>query len=114
MYWMPAAARAVSSCPSHNYAPDWLITGIEAAPAPFAFSRWRGRFTHNLSLLRADFWQHPLAGYDVVYAFLSPVPMPELWAKARREMAPGSLLISNSFAIPNVNPEKNPRHGRPP
>jgi len=35
----------------------------------------------------------------VVYCFLSPVPMPPLFDKARREMRPGSLLISNSFQI---------------
>ncbi|HSX69654.1 MAG TPA: class I SAM-dependent methyltransferase, partial [Pseudomonas sp.] len=43
-------------------------------------------------------------GYDVVYCFLSPAPMAELWTKARSEMRPGSLLISNSFEIPGVAP----------
>ncbi|MDP5238288.1 class I SAM-dependent methyltransferase [Uliginosibacterium sp. 31-16] len=82
--------------------PDWSVTGIESAPAPYALSRWLGRQTPNLCLLRADFWEHSLSGYDVVYAFLSPVPMPALWAKALREMRPGSLLISNSFTIENA------------
>ena len=43
-----------------------------------------------------------LDGVDVVYAFLSPAPMPALGEKARREMPPGSLFISNSFAVPDV------------
>lgn len=86
--------------------PDWAITGIESAPGPFAISRWLGRKAHNLTLVRANFWPHSLAGYDVVYAFLSPVPMPSLWQKARKEMRPDSLLISNSFPIPGIAPDK--------
>ena len=86
--------------------PDWAITGIESAPGPFVISRWLGRKTGNLSLLRANFWPHPLSHYDVVYAFLSPVPMPTLWHKARKEMRPGSLLISNSFSIPGITPDQ--------
>ena len=31
--------------------------------------------------------------------------MARLWAKARSEMAPGSWLISNSFAIPGMAPD---------
>lgn len=47
-----------------------------------------------------DFWKEPLADYNVVYAFLSPAPMSDLWAKINREMRPGSLFISNSFQVP--------------
>lgn len=42
--------------------------------------------------------------YDVVYAYLSPAAMGDLWTKARREMRAGTLLISNSFDIPGVPP----------
>ncbi len=40
----------------------------------------------------------------MVYAFLSPVPMSALWAKAVREMRPGCWLISNSFEISRATP----------
>jgi hypothetical protein len=49
-------------------------------------------------------WQTPLADHDLVYAFLSPAPMSELWAKAQAEMRPGSLFVSNSFPVPGVTP----------
>jgi hypothetical protein len=39
----------------------------------------------------------------VIYAYLSPAPMERLWEKARAEMKPGSLFISNSFAVPGVS-----------
>jgi len=47
-----------------------------------------------------------LSRHDVVYAFLSPVPMSALWEKVRREMRPGSLFISNSFPVIGVTPEE--------
>lgn len=86
--------------------PDWRITGIEAAPAPWLLSRRLGRSQTNLTFRRGDLWAEPFAGYDLVYAFLSPVPMSELWRKARREMRPGSLLVSNSFPIEGLTAEK--------
>ena len=58
-------------------------------------------------------WSLDLGGFDVVYAFLSPAPMPELWAKAEREMRPGSLLVSHTFGIPGREPERRiPLPGR--
>ena len=53
-----------------------------------------------------DFWSTGLADYDVVYVYLSPAPMARLWEKARREMRPGSVLVSNGFCIPGVAPER--------
>ena len=49
-----------------------------------------------------DLRQIDLSGYDFVYAYLSSAAMPGLWEQARRQMRPGSLLISNSFAVPGV------------
>jgi hypothetical protein len=46
-----------------------------------------------------------LSQHDVVYAYLSPVPMALLWRKVRKEMHPGSILISNSFVVPGIEPE---------
>lgn len=80
--------------------PDWQVEGVESAPLPFLLSRWRTRKQSNAVTLHGDLWSYPLGDADVVYAFLSPVPMADLWRKARREMKPGSWLISNSFEVP--------------
>lgn len=80
--------------------PDWHISGIENAPLPYWIARRRLSAYPNATLRRGDFWKEKLAEIDVVYAFLSPVPMTRLWQKARREMPPGSWLVSNSFEIP--------------
>ncbi|MBT7232228.1 MAG: hypothetical protein HN861_04265, partial [Rhodospirillaceae bacterium] len=53
-----------------------------------------------------DFWKLDFGDYDMVYAFLSPEPMPALYDKVRREMKPGTMFVSNSFAVPGVPPDE--------
>jgi hypothetical protein len=89
------------SMPQHEF------VGVEAAPIPWLISRWRSRNTSNLVFKRADFWREDLSGFQVVYAFLSPEPMPRLWKKASQEMAQGTLLLSNTFEVPGQRPEKS-------
>jgi len=83
--------------------PDCTVVGVELAPLPCwaaklinAASASRGRILHG------DYQALDLAEYDVVFAYLSPAAMPDLWAKARAEMRPGTLLLSYEFAIPGV------------
>ena len=84
--------------------PSGHFTGIENAPLTWIAGWLRSRGQRNLDWRWGNLWACPLGDYDVVYAFLSPAPMPELWEKARREMRPGTLLVSNSFPIPGVTP----------
>ena len=85
--------------------PKLAITGLELAPLPSWLAQIRLRGDANSTVARRDFWQEDFAGYDVVYAFLSPEPMERLWDKARTQMRPGSLFISNSFIVPGVKPD---------
>lgn len=83
--------------------PDLALEGIDSAPALWLIGRLRlGR---RAKIALGDFWNVDLSRYDVVYAFLSPEPMARLWDKAKREMRPGSLFISNTFEIPGVAPD---------
>lgn len=86
--------------------PDMIVEGIESAPFPFVVSWVRRLFRGpaNARILYGDLWKRDLAGYDMVYVFLSPAPMSALYEKARAEMTPGSLLISNSFAVDGIEP----------
>ncbi len=85
--------------------PDCHFTGIEHAPLPWLVAKLRSLRLSNLAIRRGDFWQEPLGEYGLVYAFLSPAPMPQLWEKARAEMKIGAVLVSNSFAVPDVAPD---------
>lgn len=84
--------------------PDLLLYGVEAAPLNWFLSRLRldGRARVRLGSL----WDEDLSRYDIVYVYLSSAPMARLWEQARRQMRPGTLLISNSFAIPGIAPDE--------
>jgi len=88
--------------------PDGRYYGVEAAPLPYLWSRLRIRLGgyRNCSVLWGSLWNCDLAQYDVVFAYLSPVPMDELWQKARNEMRPGTVFISNTFAVTGHPPQQ--------
>jgi len=85
--------------------PDCCFHGVEASPLT-CLAAWLRTLPcrANCRIRWGSLWREELCDYDVVYAFLSPAPMPELWAKAAREMKPGSLLVSNTFAVPGREP----------
>ena len=88
--------------------PDGRYYGVEAAPLPFLWSWLRIRLGgyRNCEVKWGSLWDCDLAQYDVVFAYLSPVPMDELWQKARREMRPGTAFISNTFAVADHPPQQ--------
>ncbi|WP_153109460.1 class I SAM-dependent methyltransferase [Propionivibrio limicola] len=82
--------------------PDTHVSGIENAPASWLIGYLRTRGKKNCHWRWGDIWKTDLSHCNIAYAFLSPAPMTRLWEKARNEMPPGSLLISNSFPIEDV------------
>ncbi len=84
--------------------PKAHFLGVELAPLPATIARLRAAILPGCTVCQGDFWELPLAEFDVVYAFLSPVPMPRLWTTALAQMTEGSLLVSNCFAVPGVAP----------
>ena len=90
-----------------RHRPGVRFTGVEASPLVWLLAWFRVRSVRSNCRMRfGSLWTFPLGEYQVVYAFLSPAPMQALWAKARREMQPGSVLISNTFGIPGTVPER--------
>lgn len=86
--------------------PDGKYYGVEIAPLPFAISFVRNLLSGRKSTItHHNFWRLDLSGYDVVYAYLSPVPMPALWEKVSKEMHRGAVFVSNSFEVPGVKPD---------
>ncbi len=91
--------------------PDGHYTGVESAPLPLLWSQLRIRLGgyRNCEVHWGSIWDHSacdLARYDVVFAYLSPVPMERLWRKARAEMRPGTVFISSTFAVPEQAPHQ--------
>ena len=86
--------------------PQARFEGVETAPLVFLASWFRCLFRKNCRVRYRSLWKVDLSKYDIVYCFLSPVPMPELWKKARAEMKVKSLLVSNTFDIPGITPKQ--------
>ncbi len=87
---------------------DGEFYGVELAPLPAFISRLRVAWHRlpNCHISWGSYWPLDLARYDVVFAFLSPVPMGDLWCKARSEMRAGSLFISSSFEVPGESAQR--------
>jgi hypothetical protein len=94
--------------------PNAVLLGAEASPFSWLVGRLRTRRHSARCAVRfGSIWKIDTSDADLVYAFLSPAPMAELWAKVRREMRPGALFISHSFEVPGVNPmQRIPLPGR--
>jgi hypothetical protein len=73
--------------------------GVELSPLPYLISKFRllaSRLT-NLEIRMQSFWKINLSDYEIIYAFLSPEPMPKLHQKFINEARLNTIFISNSF-----------------
>ena len=88
-----------------RHRPESTFAGVEASPLTW-FLAWARTRPHrpNCTVRWGTLWREDLASFDVVYAFLSPAPMADLFAKATREMKPGTLFVSNTFTVPGHAP----------
>lgn len=84
--------------------PQMLFFGVENAPLSWFIGQIRLFRQTNIQWKMKNLWDTNLSQFDIVYAFLSPVPMTAIWEKSKKEMKPGSLLISNTFQIEGVQP----------
>ena len=100
------AGLGSTTVPLADQFPEDQFTGVENAPLTWLAGWILALGRPNISWQWRDLWQTDLSCHDVVYAFLSPVPMPALWEKVAAEMPPGSLFISNSFPVPGVVPDQ--------
>lgn len=81
------------------------FTGIEIAPLPYCYSQWRRIYRGSkVKFLFGSYFDLDFGHFDVVFCYLSPVAMPDLWRKASFEMKKGSMLLSYEFIIPDVSP----------
>lgn len=85
--------------------PEIHVEAWERAPFPWLISAWRGRGLANYIASRRNFFTADFAKYDVIFAFLSPLAMPDVSEKIKREMRSGTLFISSSFPAPDWQPE---------
>ena len=87
--------------------PKRPVVAYELSPVPWLFTRLRRALsrTPNLELHRKDFFDASLREASVVVCYLYTGAMERLREKFEKELAPGTLVISNTFAIPSWSPE---------
>jgi SAM-dependent methyltransferase len=84
--------------------PQTQFFGVETAWLPYWVARMRAMRLPNLTIRRQSIWDLDLKGFDLVYCFLSPDPMPRLAGQFDEQADRGACLISNSFQIPGRKP----------
>lgn len=88
--------------------PDNRVVGIELSPLPWLWSRLRLaiRPRPNLTFQRANFLKQPLDDAGAITCYLMIGAMTPLAAKLKKELKPGSVIVSHAFALRGWEPEK--------
>jgi predicted O-methyltransferase YrrM len=90
--------------------PESCVEGIEIAPLPWLISIIQSKFFASRVRFRlGNYEKVDFANYDLIFAYLSPAAMPELWEKALIEMDGESLLISHEFPVPGITESQKVR-----
>ena len=86
--------------------PDWKLTGVEISSFPWLFSFLRSKILRrqNVKFQLGSYEYLNFEKFDVVFAYLSPVVMSEIWKKVQYEMVPGSIFMSYEFPIDGEPP----------
>ncbi len=72
-----------------------VATGYEINPMLVLWSNIRGAHT-----VWKNFWKADVSQADVIFVYLLPSHMTRLAQKLKRELAPGTRIVSNSFIFP--------------
>jgi hypothetical protein len=96
--------------------PDLHIIAMENAWGSWLLAQCRWMFAGrpgNLKFECRNFWRDDWGRYDVVYVFLSPAPMKKVWEKYQQQGKAGGVLISNTFEVPGIDPDRRVPLGGP-
>jgi len=77
--------------------------GVEINPVLFCWSVLLARLKglSKAKIIRKNLWDVDLSSFAVLTLFFIPPKMNSLAEKIKREMKPGSRVVSNSFTFPN-------------
>ncbi|MDD5340920.1 MAG: hypothetical protein PHC97_00610 [Patescibacteria group bacterium] len=86
---------------------DVSCFGYEYSLPPYLLGRLYNYFSRKkVKIYFKDFFKADLSGVDYIFCYLMPKEMIELEKKIRRELKPGSLIISNTFIFRGWQPIK--------
>ena len=89
-----------------DHCPRARVVAFELSPLPYAFSRLRQRLAPrpNLQLVREDFLRASFSGASAVVCYLYPGAMRRLAPTLSVELAPGTRILSHTFALRGWKP----------
>ncbi|HRQ61408.1 MAG TPA: class I SAM-dependent methyltransferase [Alphaproteobacteria bacterium] len=79
--------------------PDAKVTGLEISAGAVRRAQGRGKHLPNLEYIQGDFMKADLSQADALVMFLIDTMMPPLREKLRKELKPGTIVISNKFPL---------------
>lgn len=79
-------------------------TGVEINPLLYAWSRFKCR-GKKITILRKNLWDIELAKVDILVIYFFLPKMSKLMEKIKKEMRPGTKVISYAFCFPGWQPE---------
>ena len=85
----------------HRVFPSAALDGLEWSWPLRLACGWRCHFAR---VRRGDIWKEDWSAYDMVYMFQRPESMGPAAAKAQRELAPGTWLVSLEFEATSLEP----------
>ncbi|MCB0510048.1 MAG: methyltransferase domain-containing protein [Bacteroidetes bacterium] len=80
----------------------YKVTGIEINPFLVIFSKIRIKragLSDKAEIKWGNLWQQSFKDYNILICYLFPVTMDKLYDKLKKELKPGSKIVSNSFKI---------------
>ena len=88
--------------------PDRRIIAYELSTIPWLFLLLRVRVSglKNVEVVRRDFFRDDLGKAAVVVCYLYPGSMVRLSTKLLSELMPGTIVVSNTFALPGWVPDQ--------
>lgn len=81
------------------------VNGYEVNLVPFVMAKLKTRNSHNVNIHLKNFWSIHLGAFDCTYVFGIPYIMADLERKFISEAKVGAVLFSNTFKLPNLQPE---------
>lgn len=81
--------------------------GYELAPIPFLLAQLQKLWNRsNVKIYAKNFFDSNLKDANVIFCYLGPETMAQLYKKLKKECRKGTKIISNTFTIHGVKPVK--------
>lgn len=93
--------------PASKTLPHCSFMAFENSPIPYLFITIKKAYlkSRNIEVSRVNFYKASFNGADLVLCYLFPGGMEKLKPLLEKELAPGAIVISNTFAVKGWKPE---------